>query len=185
MKNINILAIDPSGYYKNKKATIGVALCRWKNIGKGNIVCSDNLVKVKLMHYVIENEKDLENFYTSLGDILKSGDIYKVVIEDYILYADKVGPQVWQQQPTSKTIGVISYLCNQNNVPYVLQIPALAKRWTNKVLSFPTWGFLIKEKNSFSLGDFKISKYRHAMDAFRHNFYWASKYNKFLKDKDK
>ncbi len=182
---MNVLAIDPSGYYKNKKATIGVSLCEWKDLGKGNIVSGSNLVKVKLLHYIIESEKDLEVFFKVLDETLKEGNIDRVVVEDYILYADKVGPQVWQQQPTSKTIGVIGYLCNQNNIPYNLQIPALAKRYSNKVLSGPLWGFLVKEKNSYMLRDFKTSQYRHAMDAFRHNFYWAFQQNKRLKAKDK
>ncbi len=183
IKDINVLAIDPSGYYKNKKATIGVAFCAWEKLGERNLITKKNLKQVSLSQFVIEKDLDLEAFYSYLDNTLATGTIDRVIIEDYILYEESMGAQVYQQQPTSKTIGVIEHLCNKHNVLSYLQTAALVKLWTNKVLaSKEYWQFLVKEKNSYRLGEFKVSKNRHAMDAFRHNFYWTLGENKKCKE---
>ncbi len=172
MRSIKVLAIDPSGHYKNKKATIGVAFCEWENLGERNILSSKDLKNLTLKQHTIESESDLELFYSNLRLSLGSGQIDMVVIEDYILYEGKVGMQTWQQQPTSKTIGVIEHLCREYNIPSHLQTASLVKLWTNYVLAAPIWGYLNKKGNSYMIREFKVSQNRHAMDAFRHNFYW-------------
>ncbi len=182
-KSFKVLAIDPSGYYKNKKATIGVAFCEWKEIGEHIIICKESLINLELSHFSIESEKDLETFYSYLETTLKTKGIDHVVIEDYILYGDKVGAQVWQQQPTSKTIGVIQHICNKYGVRNTLQIAAFVKRWSNKVLAWPTWGFLDKYKNTYKFNEYKTSDYKHAMDAFRHNFHFTLRENKMNQKK--
>ncbi len=182
MEQINILSIDPSGFYKNKKATIGVAFSKWefKNRPFAN---HKNLKWVKLLQYKIEKESDLDTFYKSLKLLIKENKINDIVIEDYVLYQHSANAQMWQDQPTSQTIGAIKFIARQYKIPITMQRASEAKRFTNKILACPLWGFLEKKGNKFYIGEVHLThNKRHSMDAFRHSIIFIQKkFKKLLK----
>ncbi len=130
-----------------------------------------NLKSVKLTQMSAASNEALSEFYESFDNALKREKIDIVVIEDYILFADKVGPQLFQEQPTSQVIGAIKYIASQNGVSTKLQRSSEAKTYTNKVLNFPLWGF-IKDKKILNES---ITGKRHAMDSFRHTVVFVQK----------
>ncbi len=171
MKKITIIAIDPSGVYKNKKSTIGISKTVWKLNPDKRHMTVDNLISVSLNQMDSSTEDNLNIFYKTLETALQKEKVNHLIIEDYILYGDKVGPQLFQEQPTSQVIGAIKYIAMQNKTPTKLQRACEAKTYSNKVLEFPLWGYI---KNKHIL-DVSIRGKRHAMDAFRHTVVFVQK----------
>ncbi len=183
-KEFNILSIDPSGFYKHKKATIGVAFSKWEFKNKP-LANHKNLIWTKLLQYKIEKESDLDNFYKSLKLLIKENNIDDIIIEDYVLYQHSANSQMWQDQPTSQTIGAIKFIAREFKIPITMQRASEAKRFTNKIMSFHLWGFLTKKGNKYYLGEMHVNhSTRHSMDAFRHSIVFIQKKFKKLVKKN-
>ncbi len=183
MKDLYIIGIDPSGYYKGKTSTIGVALTKWDfNPKTTTLMNGKRLKQVEFWQLKINSQKDVyqamdyihDNFLLLIREIPNSF----VVIEDYIDYG--YGHTKYQSNPVSEVIGNLKYLCERINITVKMQIAAQAKSaFTNERLKSDVWGF----KPFLDLQSYET---RHAIDAFRHAALFANTYVKkiFKENKD-
>lgn len=162
-----ILAIDPSGNFTEGKGISGwVLLCpQTKNIVKfGAIDASTSGSQFEHWDKHMDLIKNLHAQY----------ELTAVVLEDYILYADKAGSQVNSRFETIKLIGIIEYICKLWRIPVELQTAVSVKRrWKNFLLAEK--GFIEikpymhksgKEYEFVYVNGFKVND--HIVDALRH-----------------
>lgn len=95
-----------------------------------------------------------------------------VVMEDYLLYADKVKSQTHSRMETPKLIGIIQHHCFVNKIPcFIEPASAVKTRWTNPILERA--GYIKAVGNSYQTqSGQKIMK--HQLDAIRHAAHFAS-----------
>lgn len=162
-----ILGIDPSGNFTEGKGISGwVLLCPiTKNIVKfGAIDASTSGSQFEHWDRHIDLIRNLHKEY----------GLTAVVLEDYILYADKAGSQVNSRFETVKLIGIIEYICKVWGVSVELQTAVSVKRrWKNFLLVEK--GFLeikpYKHKNGNEYEFTYINGFKandHTVDALRH-----------------
>ena len=68
----------------------------------------------------------------------KSLHTLTVVVEDYLLYADKLEAQTYSKCETPRLLGILEYWCYSRNIPIVFQTAALVKKpsFTSRSLNF-------------------------------------------------
>lgn len=171
MKYKYIIALDPSGAFWEGKGTTGYSI----------FACPNNqfveLGKIQASQY-----PTAEAYYNGHLEIL-SKFFYKknkldknraentiVVIEDYLLYADKAASQINSRMETSKLIGIIQLWCYNHNIPYAMQLAATVKsRWTDEILHYK--GYLKKSGLRYTVCE-------HTRDSMRHAVHYATFKNK-------
>lgn len=166
-----ILAFDPSGSYKEGKGTTGWVLMDFKEhlLERGYTPATDY--------------KCPEEYWNGVLDVLRKyhrryEDDLIVVIEDYVLYRDKVDSQTNSQMETCRLIGVLLWYCWKIKQPYTLQLAASVKdRWSDELLLRE--GIIYRDgrnlrhtQSGLSLGLI------HTRDAFRHAQHYAVCRNK-------
>lgn len=120
---MRILAIDPSGNFKQGKGTTG-----WVIGDENRKIYSYGALKAD----DFQNERDYWIAHTKLIDMLKPNAI---VIEDYLLYANKAKAQINSRFETSKLIGIIEVYCYTKHIPiHFQQAREVKKRWDEKIL---------------------------------------------------
>lgn len=98
-----------------------------------------------------------------------------VVMEDYVLYADRAKTQINSKMETCRLLGILQNHCNTLKIPYHLELASAVKnRWEDKVLLYK--GYIVKYKNTFYANDKAVD--RHAKDAIRHAVHYHHFYNK-------
>lgn len=171
-----ILALDPSGSFYEGKGTTGWCLfdtTLMQPVTVGDIAAKDFTIMEEYWHAHIE----LIQHYATKGTV--------IVIEDYLLYANKAQEQTNSRMETPKLIGLLQYHCYHNELPYYMQTASEVKnRWNNDILVHKEYLTPYKGYNqSFTLSAtpaVKIS--RHSIDAIRHATHYAHfKNNKELK----
>lgn len=105
-----------------------------------------------------QGEYEWEEFLERLEELLQSGKVEVVVMEDYRLREKASKAMINSRFLTVQVIGVVKWLAKKHDVPVYLQLPALAKQfWDNDKLK-------------------KIGYYekgiRHSRDAVRHGLYF-------------
>lgn len=157
-----VLAIDPSGSYYEGKGTTGWALFDSKTrllLDYGNIKAAD---------YSTVND-----YYQAVSILIKPG--MHVVIEEYLLYANKAKQQINSKMETSKLIGYLQMYCFSKGVKYTMQLAGeVVKRWADHILVHKG---IIKQANGklrnmyYALG--RITN-DHERDAMRHAMHYIT-----------
>lgn len=166
-----VLALDPSGNFAEGKGTTGMC------------IIDNNTNKIMCTQLTAKDYDDWFKYYQAhiimiQGAIKKYGfDNVVLVLEDYLLYADKAQSQTNSRFETPKLIGVIEYMCHEFGVPVVRQAAAQVKtRWANHVLEHE--GIIQKASRGYKVNGKAVS--RHQLDAVRH----AVHYNTFKNSKE-
>jgi hypothetical protein len=157
-----VLAIDPSGSYFEGKGTTGWALFdaeSRKLLDYGNVRAADY--------------KLVSQYYAAVSKLIKPG--MKVVIEEYLLYANKAKQQINSKMETSKLIGYLQMYCYEHNVSYTMQLAGeVVKRWADHILVHKG---VIKQKENTSRNVFcalgRITN-EHERDAMRHAMHYIT-----------
>lgn len=161
---MNIIAIDPSGNFKEGKGTTGICIYS----------------KQQIKYTLSISAKDFKSMETYWEHVIKVVFdwiyIFKnnviVVIEDYLLYANKANSQINSRLETPKLIGVLQYLLYQANIKYFLQTASEVKhRWSDDILVYK--GLIKKDKRGYKTIQ-GITIDRHAKDAIRHAVHFAT-----------
>lgn len=161
-----ILALDPSGNYNEGKGTTGWCLYDTH---------TSKLIKFGVIKAIKYNRmEDYWRAHLSLMDDL-SGYGYTLVIEDFMLYANRATEQTNSRFETSKLIGLIQYECYVRGITIVLQTASAVKlRWSNQILVHKN---LIQErKGRYWILETKLSE--HCLDSIRHAVHYATFGNK-------
>lgn len=158
-----VLALDPSGNFDEGKGTTGWCLMRDYDallICTGHVSAKDYKTAHDYWHAHIKLLQDLRLAY----------NIRCVVLEDYLLYANKANSQTNSRFETPQLIGIIKYWCATMRVYYVTQPAALVKtRWANTVLEHK--GILQRKGTRWYCGKRRIN--RHEVDAIRHAMHYC------------
>lgn len=160
----HILAIDPSGNFREGKGTTGY--CKMYN---GRIL---DVGEIKAEGFPTAAEYWFSHKFminTFMPDV--------VVCESYQLYhhkGKKAETQAHSYLETPQLIGVITVACWEKDVPLIFQTASQVKtRWPEDLLVQE--GFITKEGRSYFWNGKKLS--RHEIDAIRHAVHY-SKYGK-------
>ena len=174
MKNYEfILALDPSGSFKEGKGTTG--WCIMESL-------ADKIVKTGNISAKKYNQQ--ESYWQAHVTLLKENQKkYKtrliIVIEDYLLYGDKAQNQINSRMETSKLIGLLQYQCFVQKLPYIMQTAGQVKsRWADKILHHK--GYLKYYKKKLVLPSTEEYIDNHCKDAIRH----AVHFNTFKNNKE-
>ena len=161
-----ILSLDPSGNYNEGKGTTGWCLFDTET----NKIAKFGAIKAFKF-------TSLEEYWTAhirlLDDL--AGYRYTLVIEDYMLYANRATSQINSRFETPKLIGVIQYECFHRGIHVAFQTASAVKlRWTDAILVHKN---LIQEREgSHWIGEIKLSD--HTKDSIRHAIHYATFNNK-------
>jgi hypothetical protein len=157
-----VLAIDPSGAYYEGKGTTGWALFDAETrtlLDYGSIRASD---------YETVNE-----YYQAVSILIKPN--MKVVIEEYLLYANKAKQQINSKMETSKLIGYLQMYCFSKGVEYTMQLAGeVVRRWSDHILVYKK---VIQQGNGrlrniyYALG--RLTN-EHERDAMRHAMHYIT-----------
>ena len=160
MKNYkHIFALDPSGNYNEGKGTTGYCIF---NIEENKIV--------EVGFLSANNHSSMEAYWRAhislLDQVEKQYGPILVVIEDYLLYANKKDNQINSRFETPKLIGTLQYHCFMNNINYIMQTASEVKnRWADDILVHKK--YIIKKGQGHALPD-GLSINRHVKDSIRH-----------------
>ena len=167
MKYKYIIGIDPSGAFYEGKGTTGYSIYfapenKFNEVGV--IKASGHICAESYWH---KHLAFLEAFlYSARGRRKNRSDNVILVIEDYLLYANKAESQIYSRMETSKLIGIIQHWCWTHDIPYCMQPAAHVKqRWADPILEHK--GF-IKKKN----GRYDVCE--HTRDSMRHAIHYAT-----------
>jgi len=167
-----VLGLDPSGAFTEGKGTTGWVLLDaiTKKVIKKN--------SIRALEYTTDTEywashvRLLGSLNTDYGR-----DGLRVVMEDYLLYADKAEAQINSRFETSQLIGIIKMTCAQHELPLYIQTAGEVKhRWNNKVLLKK--GIIRPYGRGFALVDPFMPINKHELDALRHALHLSYFYNK-------
>lgn len=164
-----VLALDPSGSYKEGLGTTGWCLydIQTKKIAKFGFLYAGNF----------QCQFHFWDAHIQLIDAM-AGYHPDVVIEDYLLYGDRAEAQINSRLETPQLLGIIKYETWKRGLFIYIQTAMQVKtRWSDSVLVHK--GYLNKKGNSYYIGDVLLSN--HIKDSVRHAVHYAtynSKYNK-------
>lgn len=170
-----ILAIDPSGNFKNGKGQTG-----FFGMMKGN----DNVRFY--IHGVIRARdfKTKEDYYNDIILHIKSNPVKTLIIEDFILYESSAHSMTNQNLETSELIGAIEQVANErgievvrqraNQIKFSLKKPSVLKAIIN-IHSEEELISSTKTKDGKVLWNLKGERINnHIVDAIRHYAYYIN-----------
>ena len=162
----HILAIDPSGSFEEGKGTTGFnvfsvekdCVVFWGAISALDYPCKEAYWDMHLSLLDMVREK-----YTDLH----------IVIEDYLLYANKATDQINSRMETPRLLGLLQHYCWKNALPLTMQNAVeVMSRWANEILIHK--GYLLYEKRKYYIrGDQNVPCNRHVIDSIRHAVHFA------------
>ena len=153
------LALDPSGNYKEGSGTTGWCFGADRITSAGYISATNSPSQEA---FWAEQLKLIKNFH----EMYKSNLV--LVMEDYLLYADKASAQINSRMETCKLIGAIQMYCFSNGLNLVLQNASEVKtRWSNDIL-LAKGIILKKDRSSYLPLDPPLRINRHTIDSIRH-----------------
>lgn len=162
MKSRYILALDPSGNFKEGKGITGWCLLdtQTKKIAKFGYISAE----------MYRTQQAYWDAHVNLLDGL-AGFAPELVIEDYLLYGNRAENQINSRLETPQLIGVIKYECYKRGIIFTMQTAVSVKtRWADDILVKK--GYLRKQKRSYYIGDVLVSD--HIKDALRHAVHYAT-----------
>lgn len=166
-----ILGLDPSGNFYEGKGTTG--WCIFNTL--------DNRV-IKAGSILAKEFMTQEDYWVAHMDLITdTNKKYKkkliIVMEDYMLYANKAKDQINSRMETPKLIGILQLHCYSNNIPYAMQTASeVKKRWTNIILHYK--GYIKEYKRGYVIPGTKEKIDRHCLDSIRHAVHYAIFKNK-------
>lgn len=172
MKYPFVLGLDPSGAFAEGKGTTGWVLLDAevkKVIKKNSIYAREYAIDTDYWQSHVRLLEYLNEHYGRDG--------LSVVMEDYLLYADKAQSQVNSRFETSQLIGIIKMTCARHELPLFIQTAGEVKRrWDNNVLLKK--GIIRPHGRGFALVDPFMPINKHELDALRHGLHLSYFYNK-------
>lgn len=125
-KTVTILAIDPSGSFKEGSGTTG-----WSILTK-----KDNVVEVVAYGELKASDFDKPiEYWDAHCALIDAYTVDRVVFESYILYAAKAKAQINSEMETCQLIGIIKHFCYVNNIPCEDRTASMVKnRWSDRIL---------------------------------------------------
>ena len=166
-----VLAIDPSGSYYEGKGTTGWALFD-----------SEKKQLLDYGHVRASKYNTVTEYYAEISKLIKPG--MKVIIEEYLLYANKAKQQINSKMETSKLIGYLQMYCFSKGVSYTMQLAGeVVKRWADHILVHK--GIIKQNMNTeksvyYALG--RVTN-EHERDAMRHAIHYITfKFKKEFQD---
>ena len=164
-----ILALDPSGNFKEGKGTTGF------------ILLSKDMDIIKLGEIKAADFKSQGQYWDAHVDLIK--DLYRynmvLVVEDFILYSNKAKEQIGSSMETPQLLGVLKYFSYKQNIDIVFQKAAAVKnRWKNEILEHK--GFLKRtsKEGRYLMMPTGRTTNDHVRDALRHAVHFGTFYNK-------
>lgn len=161
-KSRYILAIDPSGNYKEGKGITGWCLLdtETSKVAKFGYISAE----------MYPNQYAYWDAHITLLDSL-AGYAPAVVIEDYLLYSNRAVNQINSRFETPQLIGIIKYECYKRGIMiYVQTAVSVKKRWNNDILVKK--GYLNERGRGYYIGEVLVSD--HIQDALRHAVHFAT-----------
>lgn len=156
---MKILAMDPSGNFNEGKGTTGWALLD----ENGKIIACGQLLAVTFDQKELYWDNHLLLIDKLQPDVL--------VIEDFLLYANRSQNQINSRFETPKLIGIIELFCWQHKIELAFQKASEVKlRWNDERLILK--GFLSKSGNRYYAGGVQITE--HIRDAIRHGVHYIT-----------
>lgn len=162
-----ILAMDPSGNYMEGKGTTGwVLIDKDENILDTGIIKAANFTRPEEFWNA---HKNLIEYYNN-----KYNTTMVVVLEDYILYANRSKSQTYSRMETCRLLGMLQWFCWSIKQPYALQRATEVKsRWADDILEYD--GIIHKEGKLWvhTASGIYLNP-EHKRDAFRHAMHYAN-----------
>lgn len=171
-----ILAIDPSGNFKNGKGQTGYFGVT-QNVEKQNFFIAG---AVRAKDYDTK-----EDYYNDIILIIKSNPIKTLIVEDFILYESSAHSMINQNLETSELIGIIEQTAKSLGIEVVRQRANLIKfslkneKVVKSIINTQAKEeFLITKRSTdgkvlWSIKDTRINN--HIVDAIRHYAYYINK----------
>jgi hypothetical protein len=166
-----ILALDPSGSFNEGKGTTG-----WCVLEEASqVITMSGELNAK-------SYKCIETYWQAhlqlIADLKKRyGKRLVVVIEDFILYAQKAQAQINSRLETPKLIGILQYYCYTQQIPYHMQLASqVKKRWNDQILHYK--GYVATQKRQLVIPRTNVRLSRHCKDAIRHAVHYSTFKNK-------
>ena len=157
-----ILAIDPSGNFSEGKGMTGWCLYDTQ---------TNKIIKfgvLKAAHY--QTAEAYWDAHVELIDGLQ-GYYYDLVIEDYMLYANRANSQINSRFETPKLIGIMQMEAYRRSIPIYFQTAAAVKaRWRDDILVRK--GLIRQEGESYYISN--VCLVDHIRDAIRHAVHHAT-----------
>lgn len=169
MNSRYVLAIDPSGSYKEGLGTTGWCLydietdkiCKFGFIYAGNYTC----------------QFQYWNAHIDLIDSL-AGFKPDIVIEDYLLYGERADNQINSRLETPQLLGIIKYETYKRGLFIYIQTALQVKtRWNDNILEHK--GYITKKGSSYYIGETLLSD--HIRDSIRHAIHYKTYNSKYKK----
>lgn len=166
MKYKYILAIDPSGNYREGHGTTG-----WVLIDHNCNLITRGCIESK-QYRCAEEYWDRHVELIQLYSMQYNEDLI-VVIEEYRLYGQRAKNQTNSLMETPRLIGVMQWTCWDLKQSYSMQLASSVKnRWSDDILIQE--GFLNRRSNYLVHTQSNMSmKSEHVRDAFRHAVHYA------------
>lgn len=152
---MKILALDPSGSFKEGKGTTG--FCKFIN---GTI---ENVYDLKAKGF--ETRVD---YWKEHIEIIQHEKPEVVVCEDFVLYGHKAKQQTGSQMETSQLIGYIEMKCVELGIPFVKQRATIKIRFSDDILVLK--GYIQKGQNRYLWNGQSVNL--HIRDSIRHAVYF-------------
>lgn len=166
MKNLKILALDPSGNFDEGKGTTGWCIF---DVAKNTIIETST---ISAKDYD-SPESYWQQHIAVIDAFLHNNPKGYIVMEDYLLYESKAGCQVNSRFETPQLIGVIKHHCYMRN--YVLKLQRavdVKNRWSNPILVHK--GYIREHGRGYIAPAAKIKINRHQLDSIRHAVHFAT-----------
>lgn len=155
-----VLAIDPSGSFYEGKGTTGWALFE-----------STNRELLDFGDVKAENFDKSSEYFRAVAALLRP-DIH-VVIEDYLLYANKAAQQINSRMETPKLIGYLQMCCSDLEIPYKMQMASkVKKRWADSILYYH--GIIYRKGPGYAWYANNRRTNDHERDAMRHALHYIA-----------
>lgn len=157
-----ILALDPSGNFNEGKGVTGWCLYDTET----NKIAKFGAIKAAKYDTMMDYWKAHIQLLDSLV-----GFTYTLVLEDYMLYANRATSQINSRFETPKLIGVLQFEAYQRGTDVIFQTASAVKnRWNPEVLLYKK---LIEERNGcYYIAEIKLSN--HTLDAIKHAIHYAT-----------
>lgn len=168
------MALDPSGAFAEGKGTTGWCFMSTTPVP---VLIESGIVSAKYYSSAEEYWDAHIQLIKRLLNTYITGTINMIVIiEDFLLYADKAKSQTHSHFETVRLIGVLQHWLWSFKIPYRLQTASEVKcRWTDDILIHK--GYLVRNNKrlTFPGGSPVIS---HTVDAIRHAIHFDTFKNK-------
>lgn len=159
-----MLALDPSGNYKEGKGITG-----W---------CLFDIETMKIIRVGTLEAKDYTEqyqYWDAHVDLIDSLAGFKpdVVVEDYLLYSNRAQNQINSRLETPQLLGIIKYENYKRSIyTHVQTAQSVKTRWSDPVLMRK--GYIEKVGNSYKLKGYDKVLPTHIKDAIRHALHYAT-----------